>query len=221
MQFDESTLFLCSQQRDLHQLRHLLCVPGQYFMLLPHSKPPIMERAEERIVSALHSTSVFPFWLFARGERNIMTFLSTPDYLNSLLTSVQRSLKNKTSAKLLQRGSQVALLPKSSLANFSDSPLSSYTCSFPLTHQMEKRYLRFYQNVCNWVWGQKECAGVVSVAIYMYILSGVCLISSHFGVPWVKNKLNHHLLCKSDSSFSVVKASVSFLWDLTSSIYIL
>lgn len=157
-------------------------------MLLPHSKPPIMERAEERIASALHSRSIFPSQLFARGERNITTFLSTPDYLDSLLTSVQRSLKNKTSAKLLLRGSQVALLPKSCLAHFSDSPLSSYTCNFPLTHQMEKRYLRFYQNVCNWVWGQKKCAGVVSVAVH--VLSGVCLISSHFGVPWVKNKLS-------------------------------
>ena len=129
-------LCLCSQRRDLHHLRCLLCVPRQYFTLLPRSTPPIVERTEEQLTSALHSRSIFPFWWFARGEGNIMSFLTTPDYLDSLLPSEQRSLKNKTSAKLLlPRGSRVAVLAKSNLAHFSISPLLSYTCSFPLTHQ--------------------------------------------------------------------------------------
>lgn len=123
-------LSLCSQQRDLHQLGCLLCMPRQYFTLLLQSMTPIMERTEERLTSTFHSRFIFPFWLFARGEGYIMTFLTTPDYLDSFLPSAQRSLKNKTSAKLLLlRSSQVAVLARSSLAYFSLSPLLSYTCS--------------------------------------------------------------------------------------------
>lgn len=39
----------------------------------------------ERLMSALCSRSIFPFWLLARGEGNIITFLTTPNYLDSLL----------------------------------------------------------------------------------------------------------------------------------------
>lgn len=75
-----------------------------------HAVAPIRERTEERLMSTLHSRSIFPFWLFAKGEGNIMTFLTTPDYLDSFLPWEQRSLKNKTSAELLLlRGSQVAV----------------------------------------------------------------------------------------------------------------
>lgn len=94
------------------------------------------QRTEERLMSALCSRSIFPFWLFARGEGNIMTFLTTPNYLDSLLPWEQRPLKNKTSAELLLlRGSQVIALDKSHLAHFSLSFLLSCTCSFPLINQ--------------------------------------------------------------------------------------
>lgn len=113
------------EQFYLHQLRQLLLMPRQYFTLLPHSTPHIMERTEERLTSTLYSRSIFPSWLLARGERDIMTFLTTPECLDSLLPSEQRPLKNKTSAKLLLlRHSEAAVLAKFSLGSFfSPSPL--------------------------------------------------------------------------------------------------
>lgn len=159
-------LSLWSQQANLHQLRWLFCVPRQYFMLLPWSVPPIMERTEEKLTSALQSGSIFIFWLFSRGEGNIMTFLIPPEYLDSSLPSEQRLLKNKTSTKImLLRGLQDAVLAKSSIAHFSISPLSSYNCILPLTHWTANTLPQIYQNVCNWVWGSEECVGVFSVSL--------------------------------------------------------
>lgn len=45
--------------------------------------------------------------------------------------------------------------------------------------------------------GQEESA---RVALCMF-----SVILPNFGVSWVKNKMNHHLLCTSESSFSTLK----------------
>lgn len=130
----QGKLSLCSQQRNLTSAQMLaLCAKAVF-----HAPALVnaSQRTEERLMSALCSRSIFPFWLFARGEGNIMTFLTTPNYLDSLLPWEQRPLKNKTSAELLLlRGSQVIALDKSHLAHFSLSFLLSCTCSFPLINQ--------------------------------------------------------------------------------------
>lgn len=131
----ERKLSLCSQQRNLTPAQ-MLALYAKTVFYAP-ARVNASQRTEERLMSAVCSRYIFPFWLFARGEGNIMTFLTTPNYLDSLLPWEQRSLKNKTSAELLLlRGSQVAALVKPHLAHFSLSPLLRYTCSFPLIYQM-------------------------------------------------------------------------------------
>lgn len=116
-------LSLCSQQRNLTSAQMLaLCAKAVF-----HAPALVSasQRTGERLISALCSRSIFPFWLLARGEGNIMSFLTTPNYLHSSLPWEQRSLKNKTSAELLLllKGSQVTALVKSHLAHFSLSSL--------------------------------------------------------------------------------------------------